>query len=101
MISIPSCAADTTPEETKCLDNASLTTFSSFSGSAEDPALSPHPKTYPSNKLDWDNVEETVLQWFAARKIAPGHPEDLIQHQREKQKQLVALKATKSETLPN
>lgn len=101
MISIPSCAADSAQEEAKCLDNASLTTFSSFSGSAEDAALTSQLKTDPCNKLDWDNVEEAVLQWFAAKKIALGHPQDLIQHQREKQKQLVALKATKSETLPN
>lgn len=99
MISIPSCAAHPAPEETKCLDNASLTTFSSFSGSAEDAPLSPRRKTNPSSRLDWDNVEETLLQWFATKQIAPGHPQELIQHQREKQKQLVALKATKSETL--
>ena len=74
MISIPSCAADSAQEETKCLDNASLTTFSSFSSRAEDAALTSGQKTDPCNKLDWDNVEDKVLQWFAARQITTGHP---------------------------
>jgi hypothetical protein len=52
-------------------------------------------------KIDWDSVEENIMNWFASKKINSGNPEELVQQEREKNKKLIGLKSEKKDVLDN
>lgn len=35
-----------------------------------------------SMKIDWENVEEKVMNWFASKAIVAGNPKELIDQHR-------------------
>jgi hypothetical protein len=67
MISIPSYEGESAMEEVKGMDNSSLTTHSSLSNSGSGDSIAVGKKSDPSNKIDWLNVEDSVLGWFVTR----------------------------------
>jgi hypothetical protein len=52
-------------------------------------------------KIDWDSVEENIMNWFTSKKINSGNPEELVQQEREKNKKLIGLKSEKKDVLDN
>lgn len=62
---------DFAPEEIKEINNMSFTTHSSHSNSAQD-------STSTQNKIDWENVEDSLMTWFNTHQILKGDVEELI-----------------------
>lgn len=100
MFSIPSCDLEAQQDIAKDLQRSSLSTLCSIS-SCEDEELSLCAgKEDGSLKIDWENVEEKVMNWFASKAITAGNPKDLIEQHRDNQKKLIGLRSVKSESQP-
>lgn len=101
MFSIPSSDLETPQDLAEELQRLSSSTISSLSSSADEESFDLSKKEDAGSKIEWETVEENVMNWFTCKKIGSGNPEELIQHQREKQKKLISLKSLKIEGIGN
>jgi hypothetical protein len=100
MFSIPSCDLETQQDITKDLQRSSLSTLCSISSCDDEGSSLCAGKEDGSMKIDWENVEEKLMSWFASKAITAGNPKELIDQHRENQKKLIGLRSVKSESQP-
>ncbi len=78
MFSIPSCDLEASQDIAKDLQRFSFSTLCSLSSSGdEEGSLNPGIQD-ASMKIDWENVEEKVFNWFADKGIVSGNPKEII-----------------------
>lgn len=74
MFSIPSCDFEGTQEIVKGLERLSLSTISSFNSSSDEESFNLDRKEDAASKIEWETVEENVMNWFTSKKISSGNP---------------------------
>ena len=82
MFSIPSCDLEPQQDIVKDLQRSSLSTLCSISSYEDDVSSLCAGKEERSMKIDWENVEEKVMNWFASKAIVAGNPKELIDQHR-------------------
>ena len=78
MFSIPSCDLQASQDIIKDLQRFSLSTICSLSSSGDEECSLNASNQDASMKIDWENVEEKVLNWFADKGIVSGNPKEMI-----------------------